>query len=555
MLRAEVVVGGQRLHVEPLQLERALLRHDRVIAVRGVDRERERQVAARARRRRPREVEVRARVGVDEVVHLDGRVRRRHERRRALVDLPQRLDALDEVAELLHRRHLRRRLPRLVERGAVVVRRVDDGCGQPAPARPAERHVDVLKLQPVRDVRQVVLALVAGAFANAHARVAGAAEQRVAPRVEPAAAELGGEARRARRRGRAARAPADPEVAPVGRRSRRAGVAARGARAAGITVERVEVRRARIAGNPEAVASLVVVEDRDGDAVGARLRVEVRHVLPADGTADVVRVLVLDLVEEHRAAAVRDLVPRDDRIDVRLPLVGVAHVRRVVRARAARRCREPRGEAACVRLGIDVRAGARDDVDADVVRDVEEPVEVAHAREVVDAGLRRVVAPVDVDRHGVVAVRLHLLEDVAPEARAWEPERMHLAGPDEQPLAVHEERVPVPRHGVRALGRARRYTSRREDGKHEGGQQASEDDDGSRSHSERVPEIPILTPAARADLLTQRECRPPIIRRFRLVSGGFHEAGQAHRCVRNARGSARRATADRSGHRARRRRR
>ena len=74
--------------------------------------------------------------------------------------------------------------------------------------------------------------------------------------------------------------------------------------------------------------------------------------------------------------------------------------------------------------------GPGDHVQPDLVRDVEQLVHVAHAGEVVDARLGRVVGPVEVDRDGVVAVGLHLLQDVPPQVGARQPERVELAGPD-----------------------------------------------------------------------------------------------------------------------------
>src|SRR5262249_23929739 len=154
----------------------------------------------------------------------------------------------------------------------------------------------------------------------------------------------------------------------------------------------------------------------DRDAVGARLVLDVLHVRPAGRVAVVV--LVLDLVGDHRGAAVGDLVAGQDAVDLGLPLVGPLRVLRVARAGVARGGGQPAGEAAAADLGVGVWAGGGDDVQARLLRRVELLVDVAHAGEVVDAGRGGVVAPVEVQRRGVEAGRLHLLEDVQPQVGA-----------------------------------------------------------------------------------------------------------------------------------------
>jgi hypothetical protein len=118
-------------------------------------------------------------------------------------------------------------------------------------------------------------------------------------------------------------------------------------------------------------------------------------------------------------------VPLDDRVDIMQPLLGGREVVGGVAACASGLRRQPSGEAAAGRLRVDVRARASDDVDADLGGDVEQPVDVAHAGEVVDARGRRVVAPVEVDRHRVVAVGLHLPQHVTPQV----PTGMHVRRP------------------------------------------------------------------------------------------------------------------------------
>ena len=212
---------------------------------------------------------------------------------------------LQEVAQLLHGRDLAGELARFADGRAVVVGRVHDRRGQPAPGRAAERHVHVLQLDPVGHVGQVELALVSRAVERALVAVALALPGCAAPRVEVAAAELGLEAGRGRAGAGAALGPAGAVVAPV-----RWGAAGR--RVAVERVQVVAVRHREAARHPVAVAALVVVVDRHRDAVRADLGVQVRHVVDAGRAADVGRVLVLDLVQQQRAAAVGELVPGQD---------------------------------------------------------------------------------------------------------------------------------------------------------------------------------------------------------------------------------------------------
>src|SRR5204862_4052610 len=118
---------------------------------------------------------------------------------------------------------------------------------------------------------------------------------------------------------------------------------------------------------------------------------------------------------------------------------------------------QPAGEAAGVDLGVDVRPRPRDDVETHVGGGLQGEVHVAYAGEVVHALRGRVVAPVEVQGDGVVPVRLHLLQDVAPQARAGQPERVELAGPDHRPLPVDHQRVWIPGDRVRRTGRPGGY--------------------------------------------------------------------------------------------------
>jgi hypothetical protein len=440
VLRAEIVACRDDLGVYAVQLERALLRN-RERAVGGADREGKRLVGGRVV---AHHVEAGPGVGVHVVVGLHGRAGRADAggaHRRPRVDLVDGSDGLHEVAELLHRAGLRRRLAGLIERRPVVVGGVDHVRGQPAPVRAAERHVRALDLDAVRDRREPLGTLVCGAHPSVQAGIAHAA-----PVVEPAGAGLGPEPGRVRGGGGAAGPAAGAVVAPVRWRRRGAGAAVGVARPARVAVERVQVvpvirGLGEAAGCPVAVAALVVVEDGHRDPVGAGLGVQMGHVANPGPAGQVVGVLVLDLIEDDRAGAIGELVSGDDRVDRRLPLVGVGQVGRVISAVGSRELGQPVRKPAGVGLAVDVRAGTGDDVDACLVGHVEQLVHVADAGEVVDARRGGMVAPVEVDRHGVVAVRLHLLQDVPPQRRAGQPEGVELARPDERAPAIDHQRV------------------------------------------------------------------------------------------------------------------
>ena len=359
------------------------------------------------------------------------------------------------LPDLLHRDELGGLAAALVDRGAVVVRGVDDGCGQPPPGGAAERHVHVVEPDAVGEVRQVEAALVGGVAGTARLGVPQAAELGAAPRVEPAAAELGEESRGAGARGGAALGAAGAEAAPVRRVPGRGGVA----------VEGVEVAAGLPAGgeaarDPVAVASLVVVEQRHLDAVGADLGVQVGEVGGAGAVGEVRGVLVLQLVEQHGALPAGVLVAGDDRVDGGQPLVDVAEVRGVVGARLPGGRGQPARVAAGVHLGVDVRARAHGHVQPGLGGHPQEQVQVADAGEVVRAGGGGVVVPRDVDADGVVAVRAELLQHVAPERRAGQPEGVELAGPQHDPAAVDDQRVGVERHGVPGAAGAGRRAAR-----------------------------------------------------------------------------------------------
>src|SRR5581483_2712794 len=426
-----LVGGHDHLHVLAVQLQR-----DGVRAVGGSDRDGEGQI------RRvvvAQEEEVRSGGRVGQVVRLDRRVRRRRSGRR--IEHRDVADGAEEVPHLLHRWDLRGELARLAYRRTVVVGGVDDRRGQPSPRGPAEGHVHVVDLDAVGDVGQVEGPLVHRPVEGALEGIALPVPWRAAPRVEEAAAELRLEAWRCRAGGGPAGRAADPEIAPVRRRAAGRRIAIEG-------VEVVALATREAARDPETVATLVVVVNGDGDAVGAGLRVQVRHVVDAGRRADEVRVLVLDLVQQDGAAAVGELVPGEDSVDRGQPFVGVAEVGRVVAARQPGSGGKPAGEPAAVHLAVDVGTWPDQHVEPGLRRHVQYQVHVADAAEVVVAGCGGVVVPAEVHAHRVVAAGLHLLQDVPPQRRAGQPERMEFAGPDEQPPAVDDQRVFVEGDGV-----------------------------------------------------------------------------------------------------------
>ncbi len=200
---------------------------------------------------------------------------------------------------------------------------------------------------------------------------------------------------------------------------------------------------------------VVIADQRHADPVRARLVLQVLHVVAARVGAVVQ--LVLDLVGDDRAAPVHQLVPGDDAVHLRQPLVGVAQILRVVGAVAKGLRRQPEREAPAVELRIDVGSGPRNDVDAGIPRRVEDPIHVADAGEVVSAGRGRVIAPREVDRRRVESRRLHLLKYVRPQCRARQPVGVEFAGPEICPLAADDEAVAVERHRLPARRLLRLY--------------------------------------------------------------------------------------------------
>ncbi len=211
--------------------------------------------------------------------------------RRERVGLQQRRRRGQEVALALELVVLGGQLPRLGDRGAVVIGRVDlRRVREPAPRRAAERHVEALQRRGGADVRLVEDLLEVRPGQPPAVLVA-----RPSPRVERAALELGREDRRV-----VAEARQRPGRRPL--RRVRAVEALRVAVLPG-DVDRPRPRR------PVRAAAAVVVGERHGDAVAAHGLLGVLHVRGRRVGA----VLVLDLVEDHVAAAVGQLVARDDR--------------------------------------------------------------------------------------------------------------------------------------------------------------------------------------------------------------------------------------------------
>ena len=288
-------------------------------------------------------VELRAGVRVDPGGVGERRIGQR--RRGQPVGLGQRGDGLGEVADQLVLVVLRVELAGLGDRGAVVVGGVVLRDRAPAPRRAAVQHVEALAggadrdVLLVEDVRELVVDQLRALLVA-----------RAAPRVEGAALELGGDQRLA----------GDVVVADV-----RDAVPAR--RVGAVEALRVGVGGVDVEGGFTGVEGAVVVAHQgNGDAVGAGLVLEVLHVGAAVGVAVVV--LVLDLVGEHAAGAVGELVARDDPVDLRLPLVGVLQVDGIGAARVAGGGGQPGREAAAVDLGVDVRPGPRDDVEPGLLR-------------------------------------------------------------------------------------------------------------------------------------------------------------------------------------------
>jgi hypothetical protein len=230
--------------------------------------------------------------------------------------------------------------------------------------------------------------------------------------------------------------------------------------AAGISVERVEIDWAghdmldrRILGRPVAVAALVVVEDRHGDAVCARLGVQVIHVTPLRRRGQ--RQFVLDLVQDDgpgvALAVAIDLVARDDAVDPGQPIVRRLQIFGRVGPRSHALVDQPAGEAAAGQLGIHVRPRSGDDVEPFLLRHRQQSVDVADAREIVHALLGAVESPVEIECDGIEAVRLHFLKDIAPQIRAWQAVGVELPRPYDRALAVDHQRARVERDAAKSL--------------------------------------------------------------------------------------------------------
>ena len=207
----------------------------------------------------------------------------------------------------------------------------------------------------------------------------------------------------------------------------------------------------------------MVAGQRDVDPVGLDLGDQIGHV--AHRRRLFVEELVLDLIQDHVTAA-RDLVRGDDRVHLRQPLFGGRDVVGGVGPRHALLGHQPTREAAGVGLGVDVRARASDHVQPGLLSVVEERVDVTNAREVVDAGRGGAVVPVEVRRHGVEPVGLHLLEPIEPQRWRRRPPRIEFTGVDHRPFAADHQRVLVVADALRLAEQdvARRRDRRRRDG-------------------------------------------------------------------------------------------
>ena len=366
-------------------------------------------------------------------------------------------DRGDQPAQLLHLLRLVAQRARFGNGGAIVVAGEHHRGGQPAPAGAAIGHVEALDADAVGEVGAVEDALEPLAALDGVAVIAAVRP----PIVEPAAAKFSQEAGRVGRGGGAALRAARTIIAPIGRGRPARRLPLHRAGAAGIAVECIHVVGA---GNdlvhrtafrrPIAVAALVIVEDRHGDAVGARLGIEMVHVAPLRRGGQ--RQLIFDLVQDDAMFALGigvDLMPGDDGVDMAEPLIGGLEIVGIVGAGAGALVDQPAGKAAARQFRIHIRAGARDDVEPLLLRHRQQPVEVADAGEVVDPLFRAVIAPVEIKGDGVEAARLHLLEDVAPQVGGGQAEGVEFAAPDDGPLAIDHQRARVIGDAAESLDR------------------------------------------------------------------------------------------------------
>jgi hypothetical protein len=197
----------------------------------------------------------------------------------------------------------------------------------------------------------------------------------------------------------------------------------------------VQLRQAAVV--EHVVDGLVHGEQRDRHADPLRQLhqgLEVRLVLAVGA------VLVLDLDQHDRAAAV-DLPRHQDRGEVLVVLLDRREVRRLAAADpGARLLEQPRGQAAVVPLGADVRSRAHDRVHAVLGDGVEEPAEVEPAARVELAAARAVRVPGHVGLDRVQAHLLGLRDPVGPQVRV-DAEVVQRAGEDPHRLVVQQEVV------------------------------------------------------------------------------------------------------------------
>ncbi len=137
----------------------------------------------------------------------------------------------------------------------------------------------------------------------------------------------------------------------------------------------------------------------------------------------------------------------DDGVDLGLPFIDGLQIFRIVGARHGLLPRQPAGEAAHGQFGIDVGTGADNDVKAFSLGHLEGALDIAHAGKIVLALFGGMIAPVDIERHGVITGRLHLLQHIAPQRRRGQAEGLELTRPDHDALAVDHQRMAIPGHG------------------------------------------------------------------------------------------------------------
>ncbi|MDY2979811.1 MAG: hypothetical protein SOR94_07275 [Lawsonella sp.] len=183
----------------------------------------------------------------------------------------------------------------------------------------------------------------------------------------------------------------------------------------------------------------VIVEDWHGDAVCTSNLHQVCEVVFV--RFGVVGLFIFHLVQEDGAAAGGDLVAGQDVVDAAEP----GALLLPVGAGGGGAVGLPGGHATHGDFGVDVGAGAGDDVEAFLGCHAEEEIDIADAGEVEGkAGGALVVAPEEVEGDGVEAGSLHLLENIPPVLGGGEAPVVEFSRPDGEALTVHYVRVLIP---------------------------------------------------------------------------------------------------------------